>query len=235
MNRTIILLLLFFSKTLLLSQGAASDTIWNITNKVSIKAPKGIEIDTHYACGPSCNGIDSADAVLIHYDLKWEDSLVNIYMHSYYNHAALDLMEYARKIDQDSTLSLAERSNKVSKKMEDIYVDFFGTIWDTATFLPINNKYYYIDTKGHEFNRLKYTRWFLGIKYHTYKIRYKSYWKRHLLIDSIVYHFSVEATEEVKEKHREKKLEEIKPIFDNLIQNIAIKEEKEEIIHKKQK
>ncbi len=235
MKVIIIILLLFFNQTLLLSQVAASDTIWNITNKVSIKAPKGIEIQKRHACGPDCSGADSADAVLIHYNLKWEDSLTEIRIHCHYRNTTLDLMEYAKKIDQDSTLSLAERSNKVSKKMEDTYVNFFGTIWDTVTFLPVNNKYYYIDTKGHEFNRLKYTRWFLGIKYHTYKIRYKSYWERYLLVDSIVYHFGVWSNEEVKEKHREKKLEEIKPIFDNLIQNIAIKEEKEEIIHKKQK
>ena len=140
MKVIIILLLLFFSKTLLLSQEAASDTIWNITNKVSIKASKGIEIHKRHACGPDCNG-GEASAVLIYYNLKWEDSLAEIKIYSYYGHTTLDLMEYAKKIDQDSTLSPAERSNKISKKIEDIYVNFFGTIWgDTSTFLPVKNK-----------------------------------------------------------------------------------------------
>lgn len=241
--KVITILLLFVYQTTLIGQGITTDTIWKITDKVSIKAPKNIKRNELYYCGPGCGGYDSTTAVLRYYQPKWEDSLARISVLVIYSSETLDLMKYVQEIEQDSTLSITKQCTLVALELENYHIssdrpgslDHICSDFSPTKFVKINNKYYYIESKRNELEIFEYSRSVLGIKFNQISRRYQCSWERYLLVDSIIYYFIVSAHEKVKPRNWKKKLEQIKPIFYNLMNSIIIKDDDETIDKEKEK
>lgn len=230
------IILFFVCQTILIAQSLEPDTIWKITDKVFIKAPKTIERNKHYYRGPNWSTYDSTTSVLTYYEPNWEDRLARISVLVIYSSETLDLMKYVQEIEQDSTLSITKQCTLVALELENYHIssdrpgslDHIFSDFSPTKFVKINNKYYFIDSKRNELEIFEYSRKILGIKFNQISRRYQCSWERYLLVDSIVYYFIVSAHEKVKPKQWKKKSEQIKPIFYNLMNSIIIKDDDEE-------
>ncbi len=233
MKILLLVILLGLNLSLVVGQPILMDTVLRLTNKVSIKCPKAIEVHKSYLRGPSHVTMDSSDAILIHNELRLENN-ETIFMRVIprYGHKSLDIMAYAKKLEGDTSLSKLEKYELVAKKISVRYTNRNDML--SGRSIPFSDieksKYYYLDRRGCDLDVWRSTINFLGIKLKRKTYTYKNYWERYLLIDSIVYYFYVCSKWGVKGGKRKKDFKMLEPIFYDLVNGIIIKEEEEGLI-----
>ncbi|WP_052595289.1 hypothetical protein [Aureispira sp. CCB-QB1] len=234
MKILLLVALLGLNLSLVVGQPILMDTVLRLTDKVSIKCPKAIEVHKHYSCGPGCSGIKGFDSVLIYDELRLENN-ETIFMRviPLYGHKSLDIMAYAKKLEGDTSLSKLEKYELVAEKISVRYLNLSQKI--SGASVPFyddieKRKHYYLDRCGFRLDVWRSTINFLGIKLKRKTYTYKNYWERYLLIDSIVYYFYVCSKWGVKGGKRKKDFKMLEPIFYDLVNGVIIKEEEEGLI-----
>ena len=265
--RVVMIILLCYSYSVIVAQ---RDTVWQLANRVYIKAPKKVDIYTRYSCGPGCRG-PKEGADLVSNFLNWETEACEFRVSVVYNDKSLRLLKRARDLEKLPWLSeglqceIMGTEMKRSDQRDLVYSDVRNAArYSLTKFEKINGKYYYLDEAFNEWyiggktfhqhireheraydegkvrkkqpEGERTVRSFLGIPYYYYDNRnsYKAEFKRSILVDSVLYTFSMVAKEHVymrkgAEKNNKKRIlqafEKHKVHFYNFVNNIIIKEE----------
>jgi len=73
MKRILVVLLLIINASLVLAQNGISDTLWSVTDRVYIEAPKNTKVTSYYAESRlHFSIIPSSDVVFTYNNLHWE-------------------------------------------------------------------------------------------------------------------------------------------------------------------
>jgi len=233
----IVITLLF---SILTSFGLAQkDSLWQISSKVYIKAPTNIKVRQDYSAGPSHNALDSVDAIFICNELEWENQTHEFSVDVFYHNNSVDFMQYANDLDSLHWLSEEWKCRIMIDLLKKYDLDarpyfterkfVYCSDYSITPLQRINKKYYYLDIRNSHIYSDRRVVKFLGIPYYTKKKQYESGYERWLLVDSVLYYFTVTAKKRVtSKKKRIWATEQLKPIFYRLVNGITIKEEEED-------
>ncbi len=222
------------------AQLVAADTIWDISHKVSLKWSKKSNLTKTYSKKYKHHDRNNNfyPTMFFYYNrLKWYYGKgVQVYFWAHYDDTTLEFMEYAQALDRDSTKSKEERHAAMNEKLLEYSErgdDEFRMLSYNYTTLPqkiFDGKYYYMDVKVNTldskdtYGRDSTTGENRKILHRRF---YKNSWERYILIDSVVYSFGVFARDPVSLEDKERNIESLRPTFEQLVNNVIIKEEEE--------
>lgn len=240
-------LFLLLNTNLVYAQNTGLDSIWSVTDKVSIKAPKNAKGVRYYVENTiyQCHSRDDSTNVMFTYnDLFWETDSVNVEVRVLYGGTSVNIRNYLEDTEKDSSLTEREIYFWVEKKINRFYNDLSRKITNDYSLnqgRKMRGLYYYSDAMGVSLEINKVVKKFLFLYYYKKEYELETYMRRHIFIDSVVYCLAVSAkykgerTRAARRKNRGKHIKKIQPSFDRLVNSLIIKEEENQVLIKKEK